>query len=56
MPLTAFRFSGTRFDCGYHDGLLAASQARQAMAMAEAVARNLSCVHGGAAPDARELI
>ena len=29
MPLTAFRFSGTRFDCGNHDGLLAASSARQ---------------------------
>lgn len=30
VPLTAFRFSGTRFDCGNHDGLLAASNARQA--------------------------
>lgn len=30
LPLTAFRFSGTRFDCGSHDGLLAASNARQA--------------------------
>lgn len=25
VPLTAFRFSGTRYDCGCHDGLLAAS-------------------------------
>jgi UTP--glucose-1-phosphate uridylyltransferase len=30
MPLTAFRFSGTRHDCGNHDGLLAASNARRA--------------------------
>ncbi len=30
VPLTAFRFSGTRYDCGNHDGLLAASNARQA--------------------------
>lgn len=30
VPLSAFRFSGTRYDCGSHDGLLAASNARQA--------------------------
>jgi UTP--glucose-1-phosphate uridylyltransferase len=30
VPLTAFRFSGVRYDCGSHDGLLAASNARQA--------------------------
>lgn len=30
VPLTAFRFSGMRHDCGNHDGLLAASNARQA--------------------------
>ncbi len=30
LPLTAFQFSGVRFDCGSHDGLLAASNARQA--------------------------
>lgn len=29
-PLTAYQFSGTRYDCGNHDGLLAASIARQA--------------------------
>jgi UTP--glucose-1-phosphate uridylyltransferase len=28
-PVTAFQFSGTRYDCGNHDGLLAASVARQ---------------------------
>lgn len=31
LPLTAFQFSGTRYDCGNHDGLLAASMARQAL-------------------------
>ncbi len=30
VPLTAFRFSGTRHDCGTHDGLLDAAMARQA--------------------------
>lgn len=29
--LTAFRFSGTRYDCGSHDGLLDAAMARQDM-------------------------
>ena len=30
MPLTAFRFSGQRFDCGSHEGLLSAANARAA--------------------------
>ena len=29
LPLTGFRFSGQRHDCGSHDGLRAAAQARQ---------------------------
>lgn len=29
VAITAFRFSGTRYDCGTHDGLLEASMARQ---------------------------
>lgn len=29
LPLTAFQFSGTRYDCGCHDGLLDAAVARQ---------------------------
>jgi UTP--glucose-1-phosphate uridylyltransferase len=29
-PLVAFRFTGTRHDCGCHDGLISASVARQA--------------------------
>ena len=38
VSLTAFRFSGQRFDCGNHDGLLAASIARQAIVAAERTA------------------
>ena len=34
MPLTAFQFAGTRYDCGSHDGLLSASVARQSMVKA----------------------
>jgi UTP--glucose-1-phosphate uridylyltransferase len=30
VPLTAYQFSGTRYDCGNHDGLLCASIARRA--------------------------
>lgn len=36
--LTAFRFSGDRYDCGNHEGLLAASVARQAIVMSERAA------------------
>jgi UTP--glucose-1-phosphate uridylyltransferase len=32
VPLNAFRFSGTRYDCGTHDGLLGAALARQSLA------------------------
>lgn len=35
MPVAAFRFSGVRHDCGNHDGLLAASVARQAVVRQE---------------------
>jgi UTP--glucose-1-phosphate uridylyltransferase len=28
MPLTAYRFSGSRYDCGSHEGLLSAANAR----------------------------
>ena len=34
VPVVAFRFSGTRHDCGNHDGLLAAAVARKAEAQA----------------------
>ncbi len=35
LPVVAFQFSGTRHDCGNHDGLLGASLARQACVKAE---------------------
>jgi UTP--glucose-1-phosphate uridylyltransferase len=35
VPVVAFQFSGTRHDCGNHDGLLGASLARQASVQAE---------------------
>jgi UTP--glucose-1-phosphate uridylyltransferase len=35
LPVVAFRFSGTRHDCGNHDGLLAASIARRDLARQE---------------------
>ena len=38
MPLTAFRFSGQRFDCGSHEGLLSAANARAAEQQAKPVA------------------
>lgn len=34
-PVVAFKFAGTRHDCGNHDGLLGASIARRAMARQE---------------------
>jgi UTP--glucose-1-phosphate uridylyltransferase len=37
-PLVAFRFSGTRHDCGNHEGLLAAAIARQTTVRADAAA------------------
>ncbi len=39
VPLTAFQFTGTRHDCGNHDGLLAASNARQASVRMKAGSR-----------------
>jgi len=42
VPLTAFRFSGTRYDCGNHDGLLAAANAHQAAVKVGRVAAALS--------------
>lgn len=35
QPVVAFQFSGTRHDCGNHDGLLGASLARQAFVKAD---------------------
>ena len=41
-PVVAFRFSGARHDCGSHDGLLAASVARKAIARQESAAARLA--------------
>lgn len=35
VPLAAFRFAGTRYGCGNHDGLPSASLARQAIVAAQ---------------------
>lgn len=48
LPLTAFRFSGQRYDCGTLDGLLAASIARRADLRAASDARATQAVIGGA--------
>lgn len=45
MPVVAFRFSGTRHDCGNHDGLLAASVARKIVARQESAAAASAAVH-----------
>jgi UTP-glucose-1-phosphate uridylyltransferase len=45
VPLTAFRFSGTRYDCGNHDGLLAAANARQSALNAGRVLDTMSVAH-----------
>ena len=47
-PLTAFRFSGTRYDCGSYDGLLAASNARQAAVKAGRVIAPVSIARASA--------
>jgi UTP--glucose-1-phosphate uridylyltransferase len=49
LPVVAFRFSGTRHDCGNHDGLLAASMARKAEAGLESAAAALAGPHSATA-------
>ena len=56
LPLTAFQFSGTRFDCGSLDGLLAAANARQASLKAVRMNAPLSIVRPPARPDSRRQI
>ncbi|OYZ96590.1 MAG: hypothetical protein B7X99_14680 [Rhizobiales bacterium 17-65-6] len=48
LALTAFRFSGTRYDCGNHDGLMDAALARQAMVKDGSDAKVASAVSGRA--------
>ncbi|MCF3974986.1 UTP--glucose-1-phosphate uridylyltransferase [Paracoccus salsus] len=42
VPLSAFRFSGIRYDCGTHDGLLDAAMARQRAVKARAAGLDMS--------------
>ena len=42
IPVVAYRFSGTRHDCGTHDGLLAASVACKARARLESAGSNVT--------------
>jgi UTP--glucose-1-phosphate uridylyltransferase len=54
VTLSAFRFSGTRYDCGSHDGLLGAAIARQSEVKNRVAGPKLSAVSmGGQAPVAR---
>lgn len=45
VPLVAFKFSGTRHDCGNHEGLLAASVARKAVARQESAVAGVVATH-----------
>lgn len=45
VPVSAFRFSGTRYDCGNHDGLLAAALARKAQARQESAVAGRAETH-----------
>ena len=46
LPLFAYRFSGIRYDCGSHDGLLDASIARQTQVKFHAVQEAASSANG----------
>jgi UTP--glucose-1-phosphate uridylyltransferase len=50
IPVVAFKFSGSRHDCGNHDGLLAASVARQTEARRESACGGITVVHSATAP------
>lgn len=50
VPVVAFQFSGTRHDCGNHDGLLAASAARQTEARRESACSGLADAHSATTP------
>lgn len=45
VPVVAFKFSGTRYDCGNHDGLLAASVARKAEARQKSAIAGFAAAH-----------
>lgn len=52
VPITAFRFSGTRFDCGTHDGLLEAALARKIAVMAQTESLQVAASSAAASPRA----
>lgn len=56
VPVVAFRFSGTRHDCGNHDGLLAASVARKAEARAESAVPGPATAHSATSTTAAHAI
>lgn len=49
IPVVAFRFSGTRHDCGNHDGLLAASVACRALRRLEPASDPIVAAHSATA-------
>lgn len=56
-PVVAFKFSGTRYDCGNHDGLLGAAIARKAVARQEFASGPLSASHSDTrAADVRAML
>jgi UTP--glucose-1-phosphate uridylyltransferase len=57
VPVVAFRFSGTRHDCGNHDGLLGASVARKAEVRQESAIAGLAPAHSATpAATARAIV
>lgn len=57
VPVVAFRFSGTRHDCGNHEGLLEAAVARRAEARQESAVADLGTSHSATpTPDAHAIV
>jgi UTP--glucose-1-phosphate uridylyltransferase len=56
VPVVAYRFGGTRHDCGNHDGLLAASVARKAEARRESAIASPGTVHSATPTTAAHAI
>lgn len=48
-PIVAFKFSGTRHDCGNHDGLLGAAVAQKAIARQDFASARLKALHSDTA-------
>ena len=56
VPLVAFDFSGVRYDCGNHDGLLEASLARQTLVKNDRVSGRDQALTASLVADAATLI